>query len=305
MLPRMDWLNYHHLLYFWTAAKEGGLRQAAEKLHVSQPSISTQIRRLEEALGVKLFSRRGRSRVLTQAGQLAFDYAESIFSLGAEFLNTVKLQDPSRQRAIRLTVGVEDSFPKFLSYEILKPVMGLNPPVQLVCREGKSEDLLAELAIHRLDAVLSDEPATASFKIKVFSHLLGESSVAICATPKLARVLRKGFPKSLHGAPALLPTSNTTLRRALDEWFHAVGIQPRVVAEFEDGALMKIAAADGKGFVPVPTVAMSEGIARFGLERAGQTTKCSDRFFLVTSERRSAHPAVTLITEHARSLVFS
>ena len=305
MLPRMDWLNYHHLLYFWTAAKEGGLRQAAEKLHVSQPSISTQIRRLEEALGVKLFSRRGRSRVLTQAGQLAFDYAESIFSLGAEFLNTVKLQDPSRQRAIRLTIGVEDSFPKFLSYEILKPVMGLNPPVQLVCREGKSEDLLAELAIHRLDAVLSDEPATASFKIKVFSHLLGESSVAICATPKLARGLRKGFPKSLHGAPALLPTSNTTLRRALDEWFHFVGIQPHVVAEFEDGALMKIAAADGQGFIPVPTVAMSEGIARFGLERVGQTSKCSDRFFLVTSERRSAHPAITLITEHARSLVFS
>lgn len=301
----MEWLNYHHLLYFWTVAKEGGLRQAAEKLHVSEPSISTQVRRLEEALGVKLFSRRGRSRVLTEAGQSAFDYAENIFSLGAEFLNTIRQQDTSRQRTIRLTVGVEDSFPKFLSYAILKPVMGLNPPVQLVCREGKSDDLLAELAIHRLDAVLSDEPATASFKIKVFSHLLGESSVTICAKPKLARMLRKGFPKSLHGAPALLPTANTTLRRGLDEWFHASAIQPRIVAEFEDGALMKIAAADGQGFVALPTVAMSEGIGRFGLESVGQTNRCYDRFFLVTSERRSAHPAVTLIAEHARSLVFS
>lgn len=305
MLRCMEWLNYHHLLYFWTVAKEGGLRQAAEKLHISQPSISAQISRLEEALGVKLFSPHGRSRVLTPAGQVAFDYAEGIFSLGAEFMNTVRQQDPSRERPIRFCVGVEDSFPKFLSYEILKPVMGLNPPVQLVCREGKSEDLLAELAIHRLDAVLTDEPATASFKIKVFSHLLGESSVAICATPKLARVLRKGFPKSLHGAPALLPTSNTTLRRDLDEWFRTLGVRPRVVAEFEDGALMKIAAADGQGFVPVPAVAISEVVARSGLERIGETAKCSDRFFLVTSERRSAHPAATLITEHARSLVFS
>ena len=280
-LPFMDWLNYHHLLYFWTVAKEGGLRQAAEKLHVSQPSISTQVRLLEEALDVKLFSRLGRSRVLTQAGQVAFDYAENIFSLGAEFLNTIKQQDPSPQRALRLNVGVEDSFPKLLSYEILKPVMGLNPPVHLVCREGKSEDLLAELAIHRLDAVLSDEPATASFKIKVFSHLLGESSVAICATPKLARGLRKGFPQSLHAAPALLPTSNTTLRRALDEWFHAIGIQPRIVAEFEDAALMKIAAADGQGFVPVPSVAISEVIARFGLERVGRPRSAPTGFSLL------------------------
>lgn len=301
----MDWLNYHHLLYFWTVAKEGGLRPAAEKLRVSQPSISTQIRRLEEALGVKLFAPQGRSRILTPEGRLAFDYAESIFTLGAEFMNTVKRQDPSRRRAVRLTVGIEDSFPKLLSYEILKPMLGLNPPVQLVCREGKSEDLLAELAIHRLDAVLSDEPATASFKIKVFSQLLGESDVAICATPRIARVLRKGFPKSLQGAPALLPTSNTTLRRALDEWFHGIGVRPRVVAEFEDGALMKIAAADGQGFVPLPSVAISEGVAHFGLEAVGQTSKCTDRFFLITSERRSAHPAVTLMTEHARSLVFS
>ncbi len=301
----MDWLNYHHLLYFWTVAREGGLRQAAAKLHVSEPSISTQIRRLEDALGEKLFLRQGRSRVLTLTGRLVLDYAEGIFSLGVELMNTVKQRDPSRRRAIRLTVGIEDSFPKQLSYDILKPVLGLNPPIHVICREGKSEDLLAQLAIQRLDAVLADEPATAGIKIKVFSHLLGECGVTICATRALARGLRKGFPKSLDGAPALLPTSNTTLRRALDEWFHTVGIQPRIVAEFEDSAMMKIAAADSQGFVPVSTVAIAESTTRFGLERIGQTRRCVDRFFLITGERRAAHPAVTLMAEHAQSLVFS
>lgn len=301
----MEWLNYHHLLYFWTVAKEGGLRQAAATLHVSEPSISTQIRCLEAALGAKLFARQGRSRILTPMGQVAFDYAGSIFSLGSELMSTVRHGEHSPSQALRLRVGVEDSFPKVLSYEILKPVIGLNPPIHLVCREGKAEDLLADLAMHRLDAVLLDEPASAGFKSRLFSHLLGESGVAICAAPKLARKLRRGFPASLHGAAALMPTSNTTLRRAVDEWFRTVGIQPRIVAEFEDGALMKIAAADGQGFVALPAVALDQGVARFGLERVGQTRKCSDRFFLITCERHSAHPGVTLINEHARTLVFS
>jgi len=301
----MEWLNYHHLLYFWTVAKEGGLRKASEKLHVSQPSISTQIRKLEEAFGEKLFQRKGRVLVLTDTGQVALSYAEEIFSLGGELLNTVKQHTPARQRAMRVTIGVEDSFPKLLSYDILKPVLGLNPPVHLVCREGKAEDLLAQLAMHRLDAVLADEPPTGAVKAHTFGHLLGESSVAFCAVRKLASALRKGFPKSLNGAPALLPTANTTLRRSLEEWFHAIGVQPRVVAEFEDGALMKIAAADGHGFIAVPSVGLNECLTRFHLETVGKTEKCTDRFYLITSERRIDHPAVTLITEHAQSLIFS
>ncbi|MBI4623180.1 MAG: LysR family transcriptional regulator [Verrucomicrobia bacterium] len=301
----MEWLNYHHLLYFWAVAKEGGLRKASEKLNVSQPSISTQIRLLEEALGEKLFQRKGRTQVLTETGQFALGYADDIFSLGAEFISAVRQQAPARKRAIRLAIGVEDSFPKLLSYEILKPVLGLDPPVQLVCREGKPEELLAQLAVHRLDAILADEPATGTMKFKAFSHLLGKSTVAICATRKLARVLRDGFPRSLHQAPALLPTSNTTLRRSLDEWFQAIGIQPRVVAEFEDGALMKLAAADGMGFIAVPLVTLSECVTRFQFEKVGQTDRCNDQYYLITGERRVTHPAVLLMSENARSLVFS
>lgn len=301
----MDWLNYHHLLYFWTVAKEGSLRRAASKLHVSEPSISSQTRQLEEALGAKLFLRHGRSRILTNTGRFVMDYAESIFSLGSEMLASVKQQNITASRALRLTIGVEDSFPKILSYELLKPILGFNPPMHLVCREGKAEELVAQLAIHRLDAVLTDEPGVTGYNGSLFSHFLGESGIAICAAGTLAARLRKGFPRSLHGAPALLPTANTTMRRSMDEWMHSIGVRPVIAAEFEDGAMLKIAAADGQGFAPVPSVSLHESTSRFGLKCVGRTTRCVDRFFLLTSERRSPHPGVSLILEHARSLVFT
>jgi LysR family transcriptional regulator, transcriptional activator of nhaA len=302
---RVEWLNYHHLLYFWAVAKEGGVRNASEKLHVSEPSISAQIRLLEAALGDKLFQRKGRKLVPTELGQFVLGYAEEIFSLGSELIAAVNRQEPPRKRAIRLTIGVEDSFSKLLSYDILKPLFQLEPRVQLVCREGKAEELIAQLSIHRLDAVLADEPATGSMKFKVFSHLLGRCPVAICAPPKIARTLRRGFPNSLHAAPALLPTPNTTLRRSMDEWFHAAGVQPRVIAEFEDGALMKVAAANGQGFIGVPSVTVGECITRFRLAEVGTLDRCSDAFFLITGERRITHPAVLLMSEHARKLAFS
>lgn len=300
----MDWLNYHHLLYFWTVAKEGGLRLASEKLKVSQPSISAQVHALEAALGEKLFQRKGRSLELTEMGQFAFGYAEEIFSLGTEFIAAVTSLKPTRKRPPRFTIGIEDSFPKLLSFEILKPVFAIEPRIHVVCREGKSEDLVGQLAHHRLDAVLADEPATGSTKFKVFSHLLGRSVVTICAPAKLARGLRRGFPHSLRDAPMLLPTANTTLRRSLDEWFHASGIAPRVVAEFEDAALMKIAAANGEGFIAVPSVTVDECVTRFQLVKVGTVKACSDSFYLITGERRTLHPAVRLIAEQARSLVF-
>ena len=300
----MDWLNYHHLLYFRTVAKEGGLRLASEKLKVSQPSISAQVRALEEALGEKLFERKGRALQLTEMGQFAYGYAEEIFSLGSEFLAAVKSQEPARKRPPRFTIGIEDSFPKLLSFEILRPVFELNPGVQVICREGKSEELVAQLANHRLEAVLADEPATGSTKFKVFSHLLGRSVVTVCAPQNLARTIKRGFPRSLTDAPMLLPTPNTTLRRSLDEWFHGAGITPRVVAEFEDAALMKIAAANGKGAIAVPSVTVEECVTRFQLVSVGTVKSCSDSFYLITGERRTAHPAAKLITDRARSLVF-
>jgi len=301
----MEWLNYHHLRYFWTVAKEGSLRKASEKLRVSQPAISVQVHRLEESLGERLFQRKGRQLVLTRTGQFALGYADEIFSLGGELITGIRHHVQSGRHALRLAVGVEDSFPKLLSYQILQPALGMTPPVQLVCREGKAEDLLAQLGLHRLDAILADEPATGAVKSEVFSHLLGRSNVAFCAARRLARRLRAGFPRSLHQAPALLPTPNTTLRRSLDEWFHASGIQPRTVAEFEDGALMKIAASDGQGFIAVPAVTISECVNQFRLEKIGQADACSDEYYLITGERRVTHPVVRCITEHARSLVFS
>jgi len=293
----MEWLNYHHLRYFWTVAKEGSLARAAAKLHVSQPSISEQIRELETAFGVKLFQREGRNNKLTDAGQVVFGYAEEIFALGRELMNAVK-QRPGT-RTLRLNVGVADSFPKLVTNEILKPVFTMPQAVHVVCREGKVEDLLAQLAAHRLDLVLSDEPAPSSTNFKVFSHTLGESSITLCAEAKLAGKLKRNFPKSLNDAPALLPAESTALRRSLETWFRTHNLKPNVVAEFDDLALMKVMAAEGRGFIAVPTVALREAVSRYHFRSLGQATTCRLQFHAITAERRIAHPAVQLLTRSA------
>ena len=290
----MDWLNYHHLRYFWAVAREGNLRRAAEKLNVSPPSVSAQIRELEEALGEKLFRRSGRGNLLTDAGQVALRYADEIFSLGRELTNAVQ-QRPTA-RALRLHVGVADSFPKLVTQQILQPVFAMAQPVHVICREGKVEDLLAQLVAHRLDVVLADEPAPGTLKVRVFNHPLGESGVTICAGARLAATLRRGFPKSLDGAPALLPAEGTGLRRSLDRWFQTLAIRPRIVAEFEDAALMKVMASDGRGFIPVPTLVTQEAVDRFSLRIVGATEKCREQFFAITAERRIQHPAVAVLT---------
>ena len=297
----MDWLNFHHLRYFWAAAKEGGLARAAAKLHVSQPSISEQIRELEVSLGEKLFRRKGRNNVLTDAGQIVFGYAEQIFALGREMTNAVK-QGPAAKMQ-RLYVGVTDSLPKLVTNEILKPVFSMAQTAHVICREGKLEDLLAQLAAHRLDIVLSDEPASSSTNFKTFNHLLGETGTAICAERKLGAKLKRGFPNSLNGAPALLPAENSTLRRALDTWFREQRIEPRIVAEFEDLALLKLMAAEGRGFIAIPAVALSDAVAQYEYVLIGKVEKCRVQFHAITAERRIEHPAVLLITGKARVLL--
>ena len=298
----MEWLNYHHLRYFWVVAKEGSLKKAADKLHVSQPSISEQIKELEEALGEALFRRSGRSNVLTDAGQVVLRYAEEIFGLGAQLMSAVK-QRPGVQ-ALRFYVGVADAIPKLVVNEILKPVLAMPQTVHIICREGKMEDLLEQLAAHRLDIVLADEPASSSLEFKAFNHLLGESSVSFCAAPRLAARLGRGFPASLHDAPALLPTENTALRRSLEKWFQQRQIRPRVVAEFEDAALMKVMAVDEKGFAPIPTVIAVEALTRYGLRKIGATQECKEQFYAITAERRIVHPAAVAITENAKKQLF-
>ncbi len=293
----MEWLNYHHLRYFYVVAKEGSLARAAAKLHVSQPSISEQTRELETALGEKLFRREGRNNKLTDAGQVVFQYAEEIFTLGGELMNAVK-QRPGL-RTLRFNVGVVDSFPKLVTNEILKPVFAMPQAVHVVCREGKMEDLLAQLAAHRLDLVLSDEPAPSSTNFKVFNHVLGVSSVTFCAEAKLATKLKRDFPKSLNDAPALLPADNTALRRSLEAWFRVHDVKPTVVAEFDDLALMKVMAAEGRGFIAVPTVALKEAVSRYQFRSLGQATSCRVQFHAITAERRIIHPAVQLIAKAA------
>ena len=299
----MEWLNYHHLLYFWTVAKEGSLRKASEKLRVSQPSISAQISTLEKALGEPLFRRSGRTKVPTETGRVVMGYAQDIFSLGREMMNTVKHRPG--ERPIRFHVGVADSVPKFIAYEILRPIFQLRPPVQMICREGKVDALLAQLAAHRLDIVLADEPAPSGLKFKTFNHPLGASDVTFCAAPPLAAKLRRKFPQSLHGAPALLPTENTAFRMTLEKWFDSAGIRPRVVAEFEDTALMNRAAADSFGFVPVYTAIARPAIKQNGWKVIGRARQCSGNFYAITAERRLKHPAIVAITEHAQLELFA
>jgi len=290
----MEWLNYHHLRYFHAVAKEGGLAKAAAKLGVSQPSISAQLTALEAAFGVELFRRSGRQKVLTEAGQMVLGYAEEIFQLGQELLNAVKSRPSSR--ALRLYVGVADSFPKLLTNEILKPVFALPQAVHVICREGKMEDLLGQLVAHRLDIVLADEAAPSSVKIRVFSHRLTDCGISVCAPAALARRLKPGFPRSLHGAPALLPTENTGLRRVVEKWFHDLNIRPQVVAEFEDSALLKAVAADGNGFIVLPSLVVQEAVEHYRFRVIGQSGKCRVEFFAITADRRLSHPAVRAIT---------
>ena len=297
--PRLDpdHLNYHHLRYFHTVAKEGSLRAAADKLKVSQPSMCTQIKLLEARLGEALFRPRGRSLEMTEFGQTVYSYAEEIFTLGGEMLRAAR-HGPGN-RSLRLNVGVVDSFPKLMSYDILRPVFEHDPPVQLTCHEGKLGDLVLQLSTHRIDVVLSDEPASPGLAGKVFNHPLGSSGITFCAMPGLAKKLKGKFPQNLHEAPALLPTQNCTLRRDLEKWFGNSGVQPRVVAEFEDAALTKIVATNGVGFIAMPTVIESEAVERYGFVSIGRTKAVMTQFFAITAERRFTHPAVLAMTERS------
>lgn len=297
----MEFLNYHHLRYFWVAAKEGGLTRAAEKLHVSQPSICTQIQALERELGEKLLRRSGQGLALTEAGQQVFSFAEEIFSLGEDLMNTMAHR-PTR-RPLRVNIGIADSLPKRMSFELIRPIFDLPQAVQASCHEWPLPDLLAHLASHRLDIVLADEPAPTVSNLKAFNHLLGDSGISFCAGPAMAARLKRRFPRSLHDAPALLPTPDTPLRRSLEKWFRDEGIQPRLVAEFDDPALMKVMAAEGFGFLPLPDIVLQETLARQGVRVIGRAETCRQQFYAITAERRLVHPAVVAITSRGEALL--
>ena len=298
----MEWLNYHHLLYFWVVACHGSVTRAAAELRLAQSTVSTQLRTLEEVLGEKLFARTGRRLVLTDVGRLVFRYADEIFGLGRELLETVKGR-PTGQ-PMRLTVGIADAVPKLIAYRLLGPALTGAEPVRIICREDKPDRLLAQLAVHGLDLVLSDAPIGPTTKVRAFNHLLGECGVTFFAAPALARTCRRGFPRSLGGAPMLLPTDNTALRRSLDDWFESEDIRPRVASEFEDSALLMAFGQAGMGLFPAPSAIERQVRTQYGVVVVGRLDAVCERFYAISGERRLKHPAVVAISEAARQRVF-
>jgi len=297
----MEWLNYHHLLYFWMVAREGSIARAGEQLRLAQPTISGQIRMLEEQLGEKLFQRSGRNLVLTDVGRLVYEYADQIFALGREMLDTLK--DRPTGKPMRFHVGVTDEVSKIMAYRFLQPALSIPSPVFMVCREGPLDRLLGDLAIHALDLVLADTPMASTIKVKAYSHPLGDSPISICATPALAAQYRKGFPRSLHGAPFLMPTEAKSLRRALEQWFDKEDIRPRLAGEFDDSALLKTFGQAGAGLFAVPTAIQDEVARQYGVAVVGQLDEVRERYFAISVERRLKHPAVLAISAAAHELL--
>ncbi len=298
----MAWLNYHHLFYFWTVAEEGSVTAAAQTLRLSQPTISGQVKMLEEALGEKLFRRSGRNLELTEMGKVAHRYAGEIFGLGRE------MQDVIAGRTARapqkLTIGVSDLVPKLVLHRLIEPALTMDESVRVVCREDKTERLLAELSVHDLDLVIAEEPIAGHASVRAFNHLLGETDVGFFATAKLARKYERNFPSSLDGAPLLVPTENTLLRRALEHWFSDLDIRPQIVAEFEDSALLKAFGAEGAGIFPGPSAFADEICDAYRVRPVGSTHGVVERFYAITVERRIKHPAVQLISANAKERLF-
>lgn len=302
ILTLMEWLNYHHLLYFWFVAKEGSLARACEKLSLTQPTISAQIHELENALGEKLFTRIGRNLVLTDVGRVVFRYADEIFSLGRELIDTIKGRPTGLP--IRFMVGVADVLPKLIAQRLLQPVLQLADPIRLVCKEGKSDRLLADLAVHELDLVLTDTPIAPTVKVRAFNHLLGECGVSIFGVEELAGNYRRGFPKSLNNAPFIMPTENTALRRSLDQWFENDGIHPHIVGEFEDSALLKVFGQTGLGLFAGHSVIEKEVEQQYKVMVIGRVERVRERFYAISVERKLKHPAIIAISEAAREKLF-
>jgi LysR family transcriptional regulator, transcriptional activator of nhaA len=298
----MEWLNYHHLLYFWTVVREGSISQAGKQLRLAQPTISAQLRSLENQLGEKLFQRSGRKLELTEIGRVVYGYADEIFALGRELTDTVKGRPSGRP--IRFTVGISDALPKAIAYRLLEPAMRMQQLIHLVCLEGKIQQLLADLMTHGLDLVLSDTPAGPESHVKAYNHLLGECMIQFFGTADIVSPLKKEFPKSLDGAPMLLPVTGTALRRSLDQWFERESIRPRIVAEMADSALLKVFGSKGKGLFPAPAAIGKEICRQYNVRVLGALDDVQERFYAISVERKLKNPAVVAISESARTELF-
>ncbi|QEG36333.1 LysR family transcriptional regulator [Bythopirellula goksoeyrii] len=296
----MDWLNYNQLLNFWAVAREGSVQRASEVLHVTPASVSVQVKQLEQSLGVKLLKKQGRGIALTKMGEHVSTYANEIFATGRELVEMVKGQPVGRP--LELRVGVRDVMPKLMAFQLLLPALESEYPVKLVCQEGDMSHLVADLAVHKLDLILTDTALDPLYKVQAYSHRLSESDVVIIGSKALARKYRKGFPASLDGAPFLLPTANCVLRRLMDQWFRDLDLAPAVKGEFADSAMLKIAGRHGVGLFAIPTSILEEVKAIYGLREVGIAAGIKEQSYAVTVEKKLKHPAVVEILEHARSI---
>lgn len=293
-------LNYRQLYYFWNVAKAGGIRRAAERMHLTPQTLSGQIGELERDLGVKLFTRSGRRLAITEAGKLALARADEIFQIGTELAETLKASPP--EEALPFRVGLADSVPKSIAFRLLAPAFALSTPIRLFCHRDKLENLFAELAIHKLELVIADRQLPSGLGVKAFNHPLGGCGITFFGVPGLARRYRRGFPASLQGAPLLMPSGS--VRKALDRWFGEHGIHPHVVGEFDDTALLKTFGQAGLGLFPAPSVMHEEVRRLYDVETVGVADDVDVRYFAISAERRLTHPAVMAVSEHARQTLF-
>jgi LysR family transcriptional regulator, transcriptional activator of nhaA len=296
-------VNYKHLHYFWVAATEGGIARASERLHITPQTISGQLSLLEEYLGVNLFERVGRNLEVSEAGRLVLSYADEIFSLGGELEEAIHQLPSSRPQLFR--VGVIDAMPKSIAHRILQPALQMSDPVRMQCREGSLDSLLAELAVHRLDLVLSDRPVPPTVSARAFSHKLGECAVTFFAAAKLKKKLKGEFPKCLDGAPLLLPSSSNQLRSAIDQWIDKCRIHPQTVAEFDDTALMKAFGQEGAGIFIAPAAIEEEVEWQYQVSAIGQVEEIREHFYAISVERRVSHPVVFTVVDTARESLFA
>ena len=297
-------MNFKHLYYFWVTAKAGGIMRAGEQLHITPQTLSGQIKLLEEWLGRKLFRKSGRQLVLTEDGRLALDYAEKIFTLGAEMESALR-QARGERRVLDFRVGVADSVAKSVAYRLLEPAMSVPEPVKLICSEGKFSDLLAQLALHRLDLVIADEPLSRRISVKAFNHPLGSSTMSFFCAPGLRSRIKGDFPHCLHGMPMLMQGAAASVRQQLEGWLTRHQIHPEVIAEFDDVALLKAFGREGRGVFMAPTILEAETLVQFEVELIGRTDELVEEFFAVSVERRVTHPCVMAITDAARGQLFN
>jgi len=291
-------INYKHLHYFWMVAKQGGIARASEQLHITPQTISGQISLLEEHLGEKLFDKVGRNLVLSATGRLVLSYADEIFSLGGELEQMVR--NLPGGRPIEFRVGVVDVVPKSIAYRLLAPALEMPDPVKMICKENSLDNLLAELAVHKIDLVIADRGIPTGLSVRGYNHVLGSSGISFLAVPGLAESLAADFPGSLNGAPLLVPSDINRVQSRLFNWLESLRIYPRIVGEFDDSALMKAFGQAGAGAFIVPTAIEQEVIAQFGVKPVGRTDQVTEQFYAISVERRISHPAVAAITDTAR-----